>query len=521
MNMGDVAIELLDRERDSLMVGVFGMPKRKAEKRLIEIGAAISNSAPLSVRLFIELAAAALGTGKREIQSAIKEVTKARRLARRHGDISIDSFVFDGRKYFRLRDGQYETLSREDVMLHLEAEGASRCRVEGEAMSPAEGRLLEIQNDHRADYCGPICGRPAGLFSEGGRKILATTSPKIVAPSDQPNPGPLFDFFTGLLGKGQDNQSDLQMGLFMGWIKQFRRALADPSIHLPGHLLGLIGERDCGKSLGQDLITHCAGGRSSDCSSWLQGRSDFNSQLWGAEHLVLSDANLEDDARVKQGFRDAIKGIVANHIYPLTRKQVDEISLRPIWRISLSANDDSQSAGVIPNPISDPSLADKVMYLKCYPPLKPFHGNDPQDRLRFWQSLIADIPNFLAAVELFEVDQEWQKGRFGVKEWVHPDIAALLDSSNPDRETIDFIEDFMENRPMPFEGRAKDLYSDILSHSEGRFGRCCKNSLVLSHALKRIANLPDWKDRIEYHPDRFGENRQKGLRFTIRIGLDR
>lgn len=399
--------------------------------------------------------------------------------------------------------------------------GASRVREDGE-MSPAEACLLEIQNDRRADYAGPICGRHAGLFEESGRAILATTSPPIIEPEKpKPLPGPLGLFFSGLLGEGQDSLADLQLGLFVGWLKQFRRALKDPSIHLPGHLLGLIGPRDCGKSLGQDMVSLLGGGRSTDASSWLQGRSDFNSQLWGVEHLILSDANLEDDARVKKAFRDTIKGIVANPVYSLTRKYADEISLRPIWRISLSANDDAQSAGVIPSPVADPSLADKVLYLKCYAPREPFHGDDPQDRQRFWNSLCDDIPNFLGLVEAFEVDEEWQKSRFGVKEWIHPDIATLLDASNPDREIIDFLEDYLQSLSQSFEGRAKDLFDALEQHSGERVRRCCRNALVLNHALRRIAILPDWANRIEWHDARHGKNRQKGLRFTIRTVLDR
>jgi len=535
MTPPQLSVELLEQERDRLKAGTFGMSPTKAKRRLVEIGAAAEKDALAFDSLYGLLDETGI-SGKRAFQNAVKQLKETRRkeAANRepnpkdHKETVVKRFAFDGRAYYRDREERWEKMERMDLLLTVDAMGFPRTREQHETRSPAENILLSIQNDRRAEYAGPICGRRAGMFDEGGRRILATAGPKIVEAAPDPLPGPLFDFFAGLFGKGQDDKWELQLGLFLGWLKQARRALADPTNHLPGHLLGLIGPRDCGKSLGQDLITLCIGGRSADASTWLQNRTDFNAQLWGAEHLILSDAYLEDDPRVKKSFRDAIKGAVANPVYPLARKYADEISLRPIWRLSLSANDDPQSAGVIPSPIADPSLADKILYLKGFPPLKPFHGDEPQDRLKFWQSLVADLPTFCGLVDSFAVDEEWQKGRFGVSEWLHPDIAELLDSSNPDREIIEFLSDWIESAGEDageWSGRAKDLFAAIDDHSDGDFRRqACRNSLVLSHAMKRIAGLPDWKGRIEIKHDRFGPNRQPGLRFTInsanRIGLD-
>lgn len=520
-----VAVEILLREFDRLKAGTFGMPKSKATRRLVEIGASMKSD-PIAFEELSDLLNDAGITGKRAFSGAVKECRAERR--RKMAEINgnpvpkcknpSERFAFDGRRYFMHRKDRWLPMERQDLLLTVDSMGYPRIKDENASRSAAENLLLLIQSDRRVDYAGPLCGRKAGLFEEAGRKVLATTSPAFVEGEPGGKPGPLFDFFAGLFGKDSDDDWMLQMGLFMGWLKQGRRAIREPHIHLPGHLLGLIGAADCGKSLGQDLISLLLGGRSSDAATWLQGRTDFNSQLWGAEHLILSDANLEDDGRVKKAFRDALKGIVANPVYPLSKKYADELSLRPIWRISLSANDDQQSAGVIPSPIADPSLADKVLFLKCHPPLSPFHGNEPGDRLKFWESLIADLPNFAGMVDAFEVDSEWQKGRFGVMEWMHPDIVELLDASNPDREIIEYLSDWIDESTDDSEwsGRAKDLFEAIDQHSEGRFRKqACRNSTVLSHAMKRIAALPDWSSRIEIKHARFGPNRKKALKFTI------
>ena len=147
-------------------------------------------------------------------------------------------------------------------------------------------------------------------------------------------------------------------------------ARRNPERHLPGHALILCGPPDCGKSLGQTLLTHLIGGREADPSLWLTGETSFNARLWGAEHLLMGDKSLADDRRRRIRLRDEIKELVANSLYPLHPKGKAMLSLRPIWRITLSCNDDHESAQLLP-PLNE-GFRDKVILLRCYPPKAPF-----------------------------------------------------------------------------------------------------------------------------------------------------
>ena len=241
---------------------------------------------------------------------------------------------FDGQKYFRRSGAGYETLGREDMMLHLRSIGFPHKLAAFSELSPCEVALNQIQTANRIDYAGPFCGRPAGIYRENGLAILAAQGPTIIT-AKEGDAAPLLTFLRSLFGYRIDPFFDRQITTFMLWLRHARLALKNPHQSLPGQALGLIGPTDCGKSLTQLLITRMLGGREADPSNFLVKGSDFNSDLWGAEHLRLGDEELVEDARGGvRLIRERIKKLVTADVYPLHAKYRDAKNLRPIWRAS-------------------------------------------------------------------------------------------------------------------------------------------------------------------------------------------
>lgn len=414
---------------------------------------------------------------------------------------------FDGSSYWRKeRDGRFGRLGREDVKLELKARGLSARIAKGAAceLSQVDAALREIQTENRVTYAAPFCGRPAGLYQENGYAVLATDSPRLIAagPGDL---APLETFFRNLLGAGTDPHADTQFDVFVAWLQRWRRALANPGQHLPGQALFLVGPAGCGKSFAQTLLTELCGGRSADPSLWLFGRSEFNGDLWGAEHLATSDANVEDSYAARRALRDSVKRIVANPEQPCHRKHRDALPLRPVWRLTVSANPDADSSTIIP-PL-DESTADKVIYLKCYPPPSPFPTQSEEGAGAFLAGLRAAMPAFLSAVEGFDVPAELRGVRFGVKEWHHPEIKSTLASVHPDVDAAGMIDDWLLGCLEPeMTGTASTIYKWIENTNHGSVAwlRACRSPVAFGQLLTRLAKVPAWAGRITKAPGHSG-----------------
>lgn len=495
---GEVAVALLEAEKENLRAGRFGgMSRVKARRRLINIGAATMRDMAAFEEVMVILRDAGLFQ-KGDFVRAVKQARKAaKRLERANSHEVISRWATDGKEYFLHRGDVWQPMTRTDCLLTLDAQGMPRIPEQGETRSAAEEALLKIQDKRRVTYAGPLCGRPAGLHEEMGERFLATRSPSIIEGTgngELQEPSPAYTFFENLLGAKIDPHGPRQLALFFGWVQRARKAIRNHAVHLPGQALGLIGAQDSGKSLAQHIITKLMGGREAAAGLWMTRRTDFNSDLWMAEHLVVSDENLDDDGRARKAFRDQLKGIVANPSYVLHRKHKEAVTLRPIWRLSISANDNPQSASIIPNPIIDPTIADKVILLKCYAPPVPFPTENEESRKRWYEALVSDLPNLAAVIDKLDIG-DLAKGRFGVHEYIHPAIADLLEESHPDSDLAEWLEAYLDDRGT-VNGTAGEIWKSLDRWRDG-FIRASKNPKHLGHQLRRLQTIPAWANRIQ------------------------
>ncbi len=256
------------------------------------------------------------------------------------------------------------------------------------------------------------------------------------------------------------------------------------------------------------------GGRQADPSLWLTGEK-FNDGIWGAEHWAASDSNIEDTVKARKMLRDRVKEATANESLSCHRKHRGEITLRPIARITLSANDDADSSFVLPT--LDDSIRDKVIYFKCHRPAVPFPSNTEEERAAFWKELSDAIPGFLDLVERFNPPAEMRKGRFGVREFHHPQLVDLLVGANPDSDLGDFITWWLDERGADFAGTSGELYTSLLnSGNEEVFRRMCSRPELLGKALGRLKHADGWRGRVTAQTIRTGPNRKPTNRWTIR-----
>ena len=521
-----LAVRLLKREAESF--GRLDNDGRAAScTRLVRFGAAYRNDF-LEFEEIVTFAAINAGLTKQTFRSAVREEAKlksaagdaenAETVARKFAEAcENDPLYFDGRAYWRReKDGNFGQLCREDVRLHLGVQGFSLRAADG-SPSPADFALHRLQGDTRVVYAGPICGRPPGLLTENGLRILVTRGPTHIEPKAGECPT-ISTWIGNLFGHAAlDPLAPTQSAVFVAWLKLARLAVRNPSEHRPGNVLAFVGPMDCGKSLLQSaIITPALGGRVADPTLWFTGATTFSSDLWNAEHLAIGDKGLGEDGRERARLRDELKRVAAASEYPLHPKHCEVLTLRPIWRVTLSANDDPESAASLP--ALDASFEDKIIYLQCYAPPAPFFNEgEPGARARFLKALTDELPAFFAAVDAFEIPAELRKARFGVREFHHPKILDLIERGSPLVPLGDALESWIETWDLPktsVEMPSLELYAKLNKHLDYELRPISRSPAHLGHQLARLGTLENWQGRIVRGERRIG-NRTKNQRQTV------
>lgn len=480
--------------------------------RLVALAAATVGQAFAAADV-LAVACELLGVTKSVFRAAVKAHAEGERhklaleaLAELDGETGSDPLFFDGSAYWRREaDGAFGKLTREDARLHLNTAGLSKT---GDP-SPCDLRLHELQSRNRVDYAGPLCGRPAGLFKENGLRILVTRGPAWIEgePGNFPTIAALV---ADLFGRAvRDPHAETQRALFLSWLRLAREAMRTPEQHRPGQVLALVGPPDCGKSLLQSaILTPALGGRAADPGLFFIGETNFNADLWGAEHLALGDKALDVEGVQRSALRNELKRAVAEPAYPLHGKHRDALTLRPVWRLSLSANDDAESASNLPT--LDAAFADKIIYLKCYAPPRPFYDADaPDGREVFAHKLRNELPAFFAAVDAFAIPANLRKARFGVKEWHHPAILDLLGEGDPLRPISDVLENWIagwEPGESSVELPTVELFALLDAHTVGGLIRpkICSGPKHLGRNLAALATRLEWLGRLSHRTRRVG-----------------
>ena len=240
----------------------------------------------------------------------------------------------------------------------LKSSGVSTKASEGEMLSPADIEILRIQDHEAVSYAGALAGYAEGLREEGGLRYLVTEGPRLIEPVTG-TWNTLKATFEAVL---TDPEHD-QLAVFYSWLRVAVEALRLGRL-MPGQALVFAGPPRCGKSLLQNLITLLLGGRSAKPYQFMTGGTQFNSELFKAEHLMIEDEAPSTDFKSRRNLGNFIKQFTVNEDQRLHAKNRDALMLKPFWRVTISLNDEPEDLHVLP-PI-DPGIEDKLILLRSY-----------------------------------------------------------------------------------------------------------------------------------------------------------
>ena len=357
---------------------------------------------------------------------------------------------------------------------------------EGSQISLCERMILAIQQRNDVAYAGPLAGYHAGMHTVCGSRVLVTESPGFIEPDSGEWPL-LGRIIRGMLGD--------QAQYFFGWLKVALASLRSGKSQ-PGQALVLAGEVESGKSLLQGIITRLLGGREARPFRYMRAGSEFNAELFRAEHLVIEDEAASADLRIRRWLGAKLKELTVNNAQSCHPKGRQPVLLTPFWRVSISLNSEPESLLVLP-PL-DNSLADKLMLLRVQRQSMPMPTQTAEQRESFWAALTAELPAFTHWLSEWSIPTELHSPRFGILHFHHPEIVAALSLLSPEERLLALIDRVLfggENRTT-WDGTAADLEHQLRETAAG----CAQEAQSLFHyptacgvLLGKLAQNSEWR----------------------------
>ncbi len=356
-------------------------------------------------------------TWKQKVDAA-KEKPLAREIDWAVYDLMSKSFYVEtpARNWIPVKESMFKRM--------LLSRGYTNQDTKGWKMNPADTMLLDIALKQNVDYAGPLAGYAAGTRLEvNGMKILVSNSPRLIAPA-KGKCETVERFFGDLL-----DADGSQLPRFLGWLKTSLAALR-AGRYRPAPVLVLAGPAQCGKTKAAALLTELLGGRMANPYSFMMGGTDFNSELFGAEHLIVDDEIPSTDIRSRRAFGSAVKQALYSEGARFHPKGGKAATLRPFWRLTVCLNEEPEDLMVLPPMGGDEAMGEKFLVLKCRRP--EWLPNDAGEWARLWVALVGELPAFVALLDKFKVPLAMRDARSGVRGWQHPDLAEALSELSPE-----------------------------------------------------------------------------------------
>jgi hypothetical protein len=264
----------------------------------------------------------------------------------------------------------------------------------------------------------------------------------------------------------------------------------------------LAGPKNCGKSLFQDIVTELLGGRTGRPFSYMSGKTDFNSELFGAEHLVIADENSNRDMNSRRLFGSRIKDYTVNTSMHCHGKFREALTLTPCQRLTISLNDEDDNLLILP-PI-DESLSDKIILLKIYIPEFPLDSSGVVNRQSLWETIKDELPGLIHHIEQFKIPPKLRDSRFGLTGFQHPILMESLEELNPEGKLLELIDHHLLNEKKSWEGTTTELERELLDY----YSDCRRR------AEKIIKSTPETRTYLMHlkkkHPNRISTRESNG-----------
>lgn len=362
--------------------------------------------------------------------------------------VAEQSIFFSGASrswWVRTTAGSFVEMDRAMIVKELTRLGIGK-KQKGESLGEIDQFLLRTAKDPVA-YSGPLAGHKAGPIDHPNGRILVTTPCRPLQGIDAPC-SDILEWLHQLA-----NRDERQFQTLLLWMHLRRRALLKGTWRA-GQLLVLAGPAGCGKSFLQSrIITPLLGGRIARPYRYMHGGTEFNAELFGAEHLSIEDESPARDLASRRALGNHVKSMLFSAVQQCHPKGRTPINITPIWGMSLSVNEEPENLMVLP-PI-DETLADKLIILKCRKPEPP--PGHPEEMQALLRMVERELPAFAHYLDTLSIPPDYAEPRTGLRHYHNPEIVEALQGLSPEAKldqliTAAFLQDSSE-----WEGKALEL----------------------------------------------------------------
>ena len=419
-----------------------------------------------------------------KIKSPLTEITFGTLMhyAEAHGFAgAVKKFYYNTRSFGMQGRGGYVPLTGESaVRQHL-----AKMRVPKQAHNSI---LCDIREQQFVDYIGPLAGYPPCVRTFNGSKMVITSGPQIVV-AKEGDSGFLDNFFRELL---HDPNNPEQLPAFWRWLAHSRRALLNRR-RAQTPALALAGERGDGKSLTIEIINRALGGRAAKGYGFFSGDKNFNSELAGAELIVMDDDSASKDHRARVRLAQAIKANQFGAVVRIEGKNRDAFNADPIQAVVLAVNCDPEELRVLPE-LTD-SMQDKINLLKTKP--ASCLGSAEENIAAINHAL----PAFLHKLEQLDMSDAYDERR-RLKCFWHPEIIEALGLLSPERQLLELV------HQLGVVSNAIATHGKWSGTAAGLEGMLTDRDATMKHAAQRLLS---WAGACGTYLGRLADSRSAGV----------
>jgi hypothetical protein len=324
-----------------------------------------------------------------------------------------------------------------------------------------EAFKARVMTGNHVDFSGELAGHQPGLLEWKNQRYLIKYGPDIIKPAPG-DPSPILNILTDLLGEEQ-------LPYILGWLKTSYEALVNGEM-CTGQMLVLAGPPGIGKSFVKEFIIRpILGGRHTDPSLYLQGKTQFNADTSRAESWEIDDVVGSTDSEKRKMMTGAIKKLAASNDHRIEAKHSNAIQPPPTFhRLTVYTNDGVHDLWVLPE-LND-STVDKAIILKASKaelPLVQLPGPSKAERESFRDLFTGALPAFVDYLLNWEIPEGLRNGRYAIKAYQHKDIAEDLEGMSDEGRLLSMIDHLLEfPKGQPLEGRAMAIESALRTAAE-------------------------------------------------------
>jgi hypothetical protein len=275
--------------------------------------------------------------------------------------------------------------------------------------------------------------------------------------------------------------------------------------------LVLAGEHNSGKTTLTKLIVKALGGRHAAPLAYMSGESAFNSDLFGAETLVVDDEALSNRSADREKLAHQLKQMCVTGSARYHAKGVNATMLPTWWRVVFALNDNAKSLQVLP-PLVE-GVRDKIIILKGSTRTESkFPAGTSEAEID--AAYEAELPAFLHwLLHEFKVPPEMRNERFGIETWHHPEPAEILLSLDDEAQLLSLIDEADKSL-----FTAGDVWVGTATQAHRRLADDAKTASALLRLVKVPSRIGEILKRLcVSNPERVSFNRtNKDRLYTIR-----